>query len=231
MVAKRTGTAKHIGLWVDYENVRGCGYDAFLRHEPSRERWDENQHKGARKHIKLSHLGDSIATKIRQDIDQSLPANERDSIDVYACKGGDRDQLITGNERFQAEIKTTKKIRRGVTLWPEESRQGATKKGERGVDVDLVVNFFQSVRRSQHDIAILFSMDRDVLTVIDYLESVLQRGTPAIYLCTWSPGNSESPDESGFGPAKVVKNVKRDAQTSGELEILELDRYVYRRAT
>lgn len=224
MVAKRTGTAKHIGLWVDYQNVRGCGYDAFLRHEPRRERWEDNEHKRAWKDINLGHLGDSIATKIRQDIGESLPTNERDSVDVYACRGGEQDQLITGHERLQAEIKTTIKIKRGVTLWPEESKSSATKRGERGIDVDLAINFFNAVRRSTHDVAILFSMDRDVLRVVDYLETSLQRGVPVIYLCTWVP------DEPDFGPASAVENKRQNIQ-SKNLKLLRLERHIYRRAT
>lgn len=210
---------------MDYQNIRGCGYDAFQRHEPRRERWEENEHKRAWPYINsLIGLGDTVATLVRGASHESLPTHERDSINLYAYKGGKRDQLITENDIRQAEIETIIEEKRIETLWPEESRSNDAKEGERGIDVKLAIDFFNAVRHSMYDVAILFSMDRDVLTVLDYLETALQRGVPVIRLCTWWPSKIAD-DETDFGPAKMV----RDVASNKKLDFIKLSNGHYRR--
>ena len=202
-----------VGLYVDYENVRQSGIKAFPGVAPH-----------PRGEVSLLRLARQIASDVRHQrrVAREEPIDEQISIEVHAYRGLFDDREPRGEEESVTsahKIKVIWEHRPIVQLWGTEaydSRESSEgKDSEKGIDVAMALQFVISVKEQKFNANMLFSIDRDVLESVYYLDRIAgvnHDWRSAVQLCTWFP----IPPPDGWRAKNILDDVYKDNELQGK---------------
>ena len=194
-------------IYVDYENTRLGGKDAFSPTEPA-------------KTLCLTELAKAIRCLSRT----RRPGRR---IEVRAYRGYFRDDKGRKHPGKQCTCDQCSahawEERPLVKLWKEERGRQGTKPNqlkEKGIDSSLALDFAETVYESSHDdIFVIVSSDKDVLSVLEHepVQGIINdAGGPLVQIAGWKP---DVPDrklyelaKKGDGPALAWLTVRNSAK-------------------
>ena len=162
---------KRLVVFVDYQNVYRGARSVFHDHSTS-PHWDGQFHPGALGNliVKMSHDQHRVLHQVRMY--RGLPNSTRDP------KGyGAASRQIAAWRKIPLVDVTTRPFR----YPPDYPRSKAQ---EKGIDVQLALDFVMMAVRGQYDVGVLMSNDTDLRPA---LEQVALLGTQTVEVAAWKP--------------------------------------------
>lgn len=149
-------------LFIDYQNVYRAARTAFFDHEVD-PHW-----RGQFDPLKLGNylVADSPFERVLSQVRvyRGLPGSSQDPVGYSAARSqisvwGKDDRVVSVNRPL-----------RYPEGWPNNSAVGA-KPGEKGIDVQIAVDFVTMATREQFDVGILFSSDTDLKPALEFVSA------------------------------------------------------------
>jgi uncharacterized LabA/DUF88 family protein len=161
---------KRLALFVDAQNAYMCARDAFFTRDayPNAGQFDPMA------------LGRLIAARDRGDGERELS-----EVRIYTGRpSSQRDPKGYGASRKQAEVWG----RNGARVYARILRYDSNGRGrEKGIDVQLAVDFVAGAIEGAFDVGVIFSTDTDLVPALEYVASKYQRRTG---LSRWPRGRA-----------------------------------------
>ena len=163
--------AKRLVLFVDYQNVYRRARGVFHDHETS-PHWDGQIHPDALGHliVRMSHDSDRVLHQVR--VYRGLPDSTKDPKGYGAASR----QIAAWRKLPLVEV-TTRPFR-----YPPD--YPASKAQEKGIDVQIALDFAMMAVRGEYDVGVLMSNDTDLRPA---LEQVVGIGTATAEVAAWKP--------------------------------------------
>ena len=223
-------------IFVDYENTRLGGEDAFSRTEPAN---------GAARALCLTEL----AKAIRRLSHTRRPGRRIEVHEVRAYRGyfpNDRGRKRLRNQctcvQCSAHAREERHVREGrplVKLWKEERSKGdnPNKLKEKGIDSSLALDFAEAVYEGSYDdIFVIVSSDKDVLSVLEHepVKGIINDvASPLIQIAGWRPdipndkiyelAKKKNDDDPASAPARAWLTVENCGRNHAGVSALSLN--------
>lgn len=133
-------------------------------------------------------LGERIVAKRPADVDSQLvavriyrgmPAASRDPKGYGACRS-----QVSRWQRTPGVIAVTRPLRYPPG-WPDKSRPGERPQ-EKGIDVELAIDFATMAVDGRYDVGVLMSLDTDLKPALEYVARRSHAGGPRVEVAAWS---------------------------------------------